>query len=218
MGFLDFLFKKKTLDTNEPIEDVWRVKEGAVNLIPFSELMDARNLSQEVCVCALESSEDYDRFYDKHYDKWLERYENILDVDDSSSNPDKTVKNFEKALLKSDEFKEKLCSVGPNGKKMYKEEFDDLRDNIMDDYKLFMENDYQELKNYYEENKAFEAAVKKECAAILKIISSSDGPVSQVELKKQFENYDVSISRLEDKGKIKRQKINGRVYFTTEAF
>lgn len=195
MGLFDFIFGTKS---KEPV-------------IKKTVTVSAKPSAQSKY--SFKENDEYYTFYDRNYDKWDDKFAEAIDIDESSEDPDKTLRNYEKAFPKLEALRDKLCSIGPVGIRMYEEEFKDYFEILDKDMKEFKEYDYEELKKNFDENKAYQAAIKKDAAKLLKIIEASNEPVLQVDLKKEAEHYELAISRLVDKGKIERIKIGNKVAF-----
>jgi len=170
------------------------------------------------------SSSDVDEAYyefEDHYGNTCDKKEaKIYNIDTHNPDPDKNIKAFQKMLDLCHELEEYCNSKGSGGAAYFKENYSYIYQDIQNDFDDYMKNEYAEDKEFFEEQKAYEKALKNLSKKILKEIQKSGGSIMQTKLKKlisetEMPYYNRSINELTESGKIERFKIESHVAFRT---
>lgn len=157
----------------------------------------------------------YDKF-EAQYHKTCERMEHkIYNVNTDNIDPDKNVAGFKKMLALAHELEDFCISHGQGGIEYFRENYSDIYQTIQADLDSYLKNEYQEAKEYFEEEKAHRKAVNSLSGKILKEIQDSGGSMPRKDIRKIYSEpdrklYDSAIKSLIESGKIKQ--IQGKQY------
>ncbi len=157
----------------------------------------------------------YDEFESQYY-KTCEKMEHkVYNVDTDNIDPDKNVAGFKKMLALAHELEDFCISHGQGGIEYFRGNYSDIYQTIQADLDSYLKNEYQEAKEYFEEEKAHKKAVNSLSGKILKEIQASGGSMPRKDIRKLFSEpdrklYDSAIKSLIESGKIKQ--IQGKQY------
>lgn len=156
----------------------------------------------------------YDEFEAK-YHKTCERMEHkVYSVDTDNIDPDKNVAAFKKMLDLAHELEDFCISHGQGGIEYFKENYSDIY-QIQEDLDCYLSDEYEEAKEYFEEEKARKKAINSLSGKILKEIQASGGSMPRKDIRKIYSEpdrklYDNAIKSLIESGKIKQ--VQGKQY------
>lgn len=166
---------------------------------------------------------------DEAYYEFEERYGNtcdkkeakIYDIDTHNPDSDKNIKAFQKMLDLCYELEEYCNSKGSGGATYFRENYSYIYQEIQNDLDDYMKNEYEQDKEFFEEQKAYEKTLKDFSKKILKEIQKAGGSIMQTELKKiisesELQYYSGTIKELTESGKIEKFKVGSRVTFKTK--
>ncbi len=157
----------------------------------------------------------YDEFESQYY-KVCEKMEHkVYNVDTDNIDPDKNVAGFKKMLALAHELEDFCISHGQGGIEYFRENYSDIYQTIQADLDSYLKNEYQETKEYFEEEKAHKKAVNSLSGKILKEIQASGGSMPRKDIRKIYSEpdrklYDTAIRSLIESGKIKQ--VQGKQY------
>ena len=163
-----------------------------------------------------ESDEDVDDFDDRYGVKTLNWEGRISDTTVWEEDPNKTLKNYDKAIKMAQELKA-FCESNRGGTRYDEENFSDLIPGLLKEKQDYLDNVYKDEKENYESIKAAETLRKKAQKKILKALS--EGVILQTELKDRLTGeeltiYESAVNNLIKDGKINKRHQGKRVIYT----
>ena len=189
MGFLKNLKKQLETRTNE-------IKSGT---------------TAKTAKSSFDMDEAYYDFED-HYGKSCEKKVDKIDsIETDNLDPDKNVSSFKKKLELCKELETFCSDHGSGGSAYFKENYSYIYQDIQNELDDYLKNEYAEAKEYFEEEKARQKAIKSLSNKILKEIEKAGGSALQKEIRKQFpkgepDYFNQATKSLLESGKIIKYK------------
>lgn len=164
---------------------------------------------------APDSGSAYDEFESQFYKTCEKMERKIYNVDTDNIDPDKNVAGFKKMIALAHELEDFCISHGQGGIEYFKGNYSDIYQTIQADLDSYLENEYQEAKEYFEEEKAWKKAINSLSGKILKEIQNAGGSMPRKDIRKIYSEpdrklYDTAIKSLIESGKIKQ--VQGKQY------
>lgn len=161
----------------------------------------------------------YDEFESQYYKACEKMEHKVYNVDTDNIDPDKNIAGFKKMLALAHELEDFCISHGEGGIEYFKENYSDIYQTIQADLDSYLKNEYQEAKEYFEEEKAHKKAVNSLSGKILKQIQASGGSMPRKDIRKIYSEpdrklYDSAIKSLIETGKIKQVQGKRYIEFT----
>ncbi len=174
--------------------------------------------TQETVKSSFDMDEAYYDFEDRYGTTCDRKEEKIYNVETDNRDPDKNVKGFQKMLELCHDLEEFCTSKGSGGAAYFKENYSHIYREIQKDLDDYMKNDYAEAKEYFEEEKAKQKAIKSLANKIFKEIEKADGSAMQKDLRKQFpkgepDYFNQAVKSLLESGKIDKFKDGSHVVY-----
>lgn len=150
--------------------------------------------------------------FEDHYERACEKKIDKIDsIETNNRDPDKNVAGFKRKLLLCKELETFCLSHGSGGAAYFKKYYSDLHQNIQNKLDFYMKNEYEEAKEYFEEEKAKQKAIKALAGKILKEIENAGGSALQKDIRKHFpkgepDYFNQAVKSLLDSKKIVKLK------------
>lgn len=164
--------------------------------------------------------ESYYDFEDRYGKSCEKKVDKIDGIETDNLDPDKNVSGFKKKLALCKELENFCADHGSGGTAYFKENYSYMFQDIQKEFDDYMKNEYEEAKEYFEEEKNRQKAIKSLANNILKEIEKAGGSAMQKDLRKHFpksepDYFNQAIKALLESGKIGKFKDGSHVVYKT---